>query len=373
MKKILLFTVLLSALSLASCDDQKTYIVQFDTNGGSFVEIAKVNEGEKLSKPVDPTKENYIFDCWTLNGATYDFNSSVSSDFILKANWIENFPTEKCSFTFISDYCELNNEKYYELGEQMTLSLTSDESNNVPADLDIVIGEKIAEKGVDYTYEVTGEKTATLSLKATADVVVKALISGSDNAYRISTEQAFNSAIDMKDMDYVQREYEYYIHASVISIDNYLISSISPTINEFKNKSIDSSGSYVNVSESTTYFEKVEEDCFQYYKKDGSWTKENVDSSNFQDSSSLSPWYTLGLANITYDTIKDCFNTSKLCYEFIATNSKGDNYNVIMVFKDNKLMYFEFTLITPEDYYYGEFGYAAYTYLEYVPILPVID
>lgn len=374
MKKILPIVVLLGAFSLTGCNNdikKETFLVQFDTNGGSFIEVAKVSDGEKVEKPTDPTKENYIFDCWTLNGDAYDFNSAVTSDFILKANWFENFPAEKCSFTFVSDYCELNNEKFYDIGKDVTLTLTSDDSNNVPSDLDVVLGDKVGVNGVDYNYVIKGEKTAELSLIISADVTVKALISASDNAYRISSKEAFDAAIAMNNINFIQREYEYYITTPNIITGYDILTYLSPTVNKTISTYLDASSS-VNKRTSEEWHEKVDDKCYQYYLKDGVMTKTECPLSEFVDSSSLSPAYTLGLASITYDTIKDCFDTNKLCYEFVATNAKGARYNVIMVFKDNKLLHFEYELFKEDGYdgYYGESGYATYTYLTITPELP---
>lgn len=64
-----------------------TYNVSFDTNGGTLIETQIVEEGNKVSRPVNPLKEGYEFIEWTYLGETYDFNESVSSDMTLKAKW----------------------------------------------------------------------------------------------------------------------------------------------------------------------------------------------------------------------------------------------------------------------------------------------
>ncbi|MBE7049364.1 MAG: hypothetical protein E7394_01160 [Ruminococcaceae bacterium] len=66
------------------------YIITFNSNGGSDIEAATVNEGEKLSKPDNPTKSRYIFAGWyeddTLT-SKYNFDNAVTSDFTLYAKW----------------------------------------------------------------------------------------------------------------------------------------------------------------------------------------------------------------------------------------------------------------------------------------------
>ena len=64
-----------------------SYTVTFNSDGGSSVTSQQVEVGKKATKPADPTKKDYAFDKWTLNGQAYDFNSAVNSDITLKATW----------------------------------------------------------------------------------------------------------------------------------------------------------------------------------------------------------------------------------------------------------------------------------------------
>ena len=66
---------------------QDTYTVTFDTDGGSSIDPVMVAKGNLLQKPVDPTKEGYIFDKWYIDNVEYDFNKEVTSDITLKATW----------------------------------------------------------------------------------------------------------------------------------------------------------------------------------------------------------------------------------------------------------------------------------------------
>ena len=65
--------------------NNKTYVVTFDSNGGTYVTNQKVKKGNYVSKPVDPIKEGYEFVEWRLDGKKYDFSSKVVSDITLKA------------------------------------------------------------------------------------------------------------------------------------------------------------------------------------------------------------------------------------------------------------------------------------------------
>ena len=63
------------------------YTVTFDSNGGSAVTAQTIEEGQKATKPADPTKAGYDFKGWTLNGSAYDFNTVVNGDITLVATW----------------------------------------------------------------------------------------------------------------------------------------------------------------------------------------------------------------------------------------------------------------------------------------------
>ena len=70
--------------------DQKTYTVMFETNGGSDIEPAIVVEGEKVLRPADPSKRDYVFDNWYKNSdlsTLYDFTIPVTQNMTLYAKW----------------------------------------------------------------------------------------------------------------------------------------------------------------------------------------------------------------------------------------------------------------------------------------------
>ena len=72
----------------------KNYTVSFNTNGGSSVESQTVRNGQKVSKPSDPTKSGYTFIGWYKDSAykqPYNFDSEiVTSDTTLYAFFGEN-------------------------------------------------------------------------------------------------------------------------------------------------------------------------------------------------------------------------------------------------------------------------------------------
>ncbi len=68
-------------------EEIKTYTVTFNTLGGSKIDSSIVKENEKVTKPIDPTKDQYCFLGWYLDGIEYDFNTLIDSDITLTAKW----------------------------------------------------------------------------------------------------------------------------------------------------------------------------------------------------------------------------------------------------------------------------------------------
>ena len=106
-----------SLLSLAACSNSAggstggatittpsaptaTYIVTFDTDGGSTVESQTVTAGQKAARPAaEPTKSgdktSYAFLGWYKSdlSAPFDFNTAINETTTIKAKWLEGFVT----------------------------------------------------------------------------------------------------------------------------------------------------------------------------------------------------------------------------------------------------------------------------------------
>ncbi len=70
--------------------EQTTYVVSFDTSGGSAVSSQTVTWGYRAAKPADPTRDGYTFTGWysdKVRTQTYSFYSAVKSDLTLYAGW----------------------------------------------------------------------------------------------------------------------------------------------------------------------------------------------------------------------------------------------------------------------------------------------
>ena len=65
----------------------QSFIVTFDTDGGSAVESQTVFSGRKVSRPTDPRLYGHTFKGWQLDGEDYDFETPVTGNITLTANW----------------------------------------------------------------------------------------------------------------------------------------------------------------------------------------------------------------------------------------------------------------------------------------------
>ncbi len=63
------------------------YTVDFNSDGGSDISDSVVNEGEKVTKPTDPTKEGFTFAGWYSGETEWDFNTPITADILLTAKW----------------------------------------------------------------------------------------------------------------------------------------------------------------------------------------------------------------------------------------------------------------------------------------------
>ncbi len=72
----------------------KNLTITWVYNNGSTNKIETVKTGSKISKPQNPTKNNYIFEKWCTDKALtkeFDFNTSITSDITLYAKYIADY------------------------------------------------------------------------------------------------------------------------------------------------------------------------------------------------------------------------------------------------------------------------------------------
>ena len=66
------------------------YTVKFNTNGGSSIADQIIEHGQKVTKPVDPTKEGFLFKGWFVNDLEFNFDNVVTSAVTVVAKWEED-------------------------------------------------------------------------------------------------------------------------------------------------------------------------------------------------------------------------------------------------------------------------------------------
>ena len=82
--------IVLATLVVACNPAEETtkFTVTFDADGGTPAPAAQqVNEGEKATKPQDPTKEGFTFLGWFNGDTKYTFEEKVTANITLKAKW----------------------------------------------------------------------------------------------------------------------------------------------------------------------------------------------------------------------------------------------------------------------------------------------
>ena len=97
---VAIILLLLALIFILVFGNKKKYVINFDSNGGSFVLAQNVEDGSLLTMPTNPTKDGYEFLYWEYNGRQFDFSTKVTEDIILKAVWESS---EKYTITFDTD------------------------------------------------------------------------------------------------------------------------------------------------------------------------------------------------------------------------------------------------------------------------------
>ena len=116
MKRIIFIISVLFLSILVSCTGPK-YTVKYISAGEILSEIV-VEEGSKLEKPNDPTREGYVFDGWYIDGEEWSFvGYVVTSDISLEAKWI----IKEFKVSFVTNGGSEINDQIIKYGEIITV------------------------------------------------------------------------------------------------------------------------------------------------------------------------------------------------------------------------------------------------------------
>lgn len=279
---------------------------------------------------------------------------------------------EMFGFSFKSDYCDLNNNEIYQEGEEVELTLTLKEAYKstltIPSEIEVYSNGVLLNKGTDYTYE-TENNVGTLSLIVNGNIVVQAFRNNDESAFKVNEEE-FAYAINGSNFDYLQYDLYYVQYSSytMIMLD-YLI-EYCPTIvyKAYANLTSTKSGSYLNYDYSYTEKEDTTYTEYKYTNSDQKWVKNDSTEQNFNDNKviNLTMFPILGSKFVlTYDTIKDHYNSVTNAYEL---EMDINNYHVKfeISFYDGKIINIAYS----DDSDYGFFANIDLGYEEKDVIIP---
>lgn len=273
---------------------------------------------------------------------------------------------EHYSFLLRSDYCELDNENIYEEGEEVELSLTiKDEfkvSSTLPENIEVYSKGVLLTKGTDYTYAIEGE-TGKLSLTVKGDIVVIAFKDKNPDLFKI-TETQFADAMNVSDESHLQYNLTAGFYSSFSIVMQQYGVEYSPNVTYRGSYSIDASRNGGSINCDYTYIEKENEAYTEYHSdKSGVWTTRTTDEGTFNGMKSLSlGWFPfISGFQLTYDRIKDNFNSATNAYEVYFTYQEYD-VKFEVTFYNGKLIDISYEGTYETDR--GIFGNITVSYLE---------
>ena len=74
---------------IAKWEKLESYLVTFNSDGGTNASNKSVYEGYKVSKPSNPSKTGFTFSGWYNGASEYNFNNTISKNITLTAKWNE--------------------------------------------------------------------------------------------------------------------------------------------------------------------------------------------------------------------------------------------------------------------------------------------
>ena len=170
-----------------------SYIVSFQTGGGSPVESQNVLEGRKVIRPSDPVRDKYEFGGWYVDyecTTPYSFDSPVGNDFVLYAKWNSLSIYHTVSFN-TDGGSNVPNQKVYE-GNTVNIPVEPTKANSV-----FLGWYRDSAKTTPYNFDtkVTSDITlyakwyTTSSSSSTKKYVVSFLSNGGTNVAPIEVEE----------------------------------------------------------------------------------------------------------------------------------------------------------------------------------------
>ena len=164
----------------------KTYIISFNSNGGTLVLDQTVSEGLKAIRPSNPIKIYYSFDNWYIEPEflnIYSFDTQLTEDITIHAKWIPVADNE--DFGINANIDQIFNILTTEDWNNAILSIKNNGSNK---NYILNINENIAIEGVSgqYVYTFDWVNDIVVSIRGTKTISLSSI--GSVISIRVNTK-----------------------------------------------------------------------------------------------------------------------------------------------------------------------------------------
>lgn len=173
-KKIIYILILF--MFLTGCKE-KTYTITFDTTGGNLMENITINEGDNIENIEYPTKDGYLFVSWLKDGQEYDFDTPITEDITLIANWIET--PDVYNYYTVTFVMEEKTERIVVKENELVENLNAEEKEGYR-----FIGWFIDEEKFDFTTKITKD----ISLTAKYELNIVTVTYDLDGGYGLALE-----------------------------------------------------------------------------------------------------------------------------------------------------------------------------------------
>ncbi len=117
-------TPITSDITLKAKWNKKSFTVTFDSDGGSKITTQVIEINNTVTKPENPSKEDYVFLGWFFEESLFDFSTPVTTNINLKAKW------NKKTFTVTFDYDDGNALVFQEVEIEKTITKPIDPIKN---------------------------------------------------------------------------------------------------------------------------------------------------------------------------------------------------------------------------------------------------
>ncbi len=176
--------------------EPEKHTITFNTNGGSNIPPTEVEEGQKLTKPTDPTREGYNFIGWYSDeGLTeeFDFNTEIIENITLYAKWEEE-PNEP-----IQEILEITSVELIKEGKVISKGVIK--GKNITLELPEGYDESIIEG--NHILKITGTEGANLAQDRGFDGPIEEWAAGNiSNSIMAGQSKKFTIYKDDNSVDY---------------------------------------------------------------------------------------------------------------------------------------------------------------------------